>query len=351
MAKKQKIAADLDPSNIPEKWPTIFTGNEVVWNSHSHSYDWVREVDHVILGGEYHCKFKLIDFAAFHVSFQSSSVKLASSFLSTTPISQPHFANRARIVVGECFCMCDPDVCRTIQQRTRMATPADAVGDSDDEQIPDIAIPPAFSEYELSALNYVYPSLWRSFHTAKDKKFQNAAGQMFFTKFGEFLILVHSSCNWYRYQSAHSTNPSGNAQPGALEVIHTAPSKALRQQSSEVIQTHQKRIADYVLFDVEKRMYCIVGEIKSEAAMEAESQNIEQMVGLFRKNQYAMLGFTCNPEFIQARVLIQDINEGVRNLRLYTLGKLGLSAKACQLSLETLAELFIAFTGVVNTTL
>lgn len=60
--------------------------------------------------------------------------------------------------------------------------------------------------------------------------------------------------------------------------------------------------------------------------MDAESQNIEQTVGLFRKNQYAMLGFTCNPDFILPRVLIQDVaGEGVRNLTLYTLPTLSLS--------------------------
>jgi len=41
-------------------------------------------------------------------------------------------------------------------------------------------------------------------------------------------------------------------------------------------------------------------------------RTLSQMVGLFRKNQYATLGFTCNPDFILPRVLIQDVaGEGV----------------------------------------
>ena len=35
-----------------------------------------------------------------------------------------------------------------------------------------------------------------------------------------------------------------------------------------------------------------VGEIKSDASEDAEVQNVEQMVGLFRQRQQAMLGFT-----------------------------------------------------------
>ena len=39
-------------------------------------------------------------------------------------------------------------------------------------------------------------------------------------------------------------------------------------------------------------VYTPVGEIKSDASEDAEVQNVEQMVGLFRQRQQAMLGFT-----------------------------------------------------------
>lgn len=136
--------------------------------------------------------------------------------------------------------------------------------------------------------------------------------------------MVHPDTVQWRYtcRSLHSTNPSGDAQPGALDIILTDLPRDLRQPSSnERKRNHQRRIADYVLFDYHKGMYCIVGEIKSDEMVGAESQNVEQMVDLFRKNQYAMLGFTCNPYSIVPRVLIQV--EGT--LKLYTLPTLSLN--------------------------
>ena len=57
------------------------------------------------------------------------------------------------------------------------------------------------------------------------------------------------------------------------------------------------------MYDTNNHMYCIVGEIQSDES-EAETQNGEVMVGLFRKNQQAMLGFTCNKNVFIPRVLI-----------------------------------------------
>ena len=59
------------------------------------------------------------------------------------------------------------------------------------------------------------------------------------------------------------------------------------------VSVPQVRVADYVLYEKRNAMYCIVGEIKSDNTS-ATAQQIEQMVGLFRKTQQAMLGFTCN---------------------------------------------------------
>ena len=341
MAKKPRIA-DQSPRR---KWPTIFTGNEVVWEDSLHQ--WLTDVKEVRLE-ESQCVFDLMKCQKFNVTLATSSqsVELNNVPLSTTNSSQSEFALRAYLLTTECFRLCDTGECHTIQQHTRPASTA--VADSDDEQVPDPAIPPAFSDDELVVLNYLYPDLWSFFQNAKASNFQNAAGKIFFAKFGEFLLKHSVSRN---HLSLISTNPSGDAQPGAMEIIHTDPSRDMRHSRSQKVQIWQKRIADYVLFDTGRRMYCIVGEIKSEDTT-AESQNIEQMIGLFRKNQYAMLGFTCNPGSIMPRVLIQVVtDEGVRNLRLYTLPTLSLSAKKYQDSLLDLARLFIAFTSVVNITL
>lgn len=297
----------------------------------------------VILEESPPCSFKLLRCPKFNVSLATSSqsVEIDNTPLSTTNSRQSEFALRAVVLVNACFRLCGTaGECHTIQQHTQPAS--FSLSDSDDEQLPEPEIPPAFSDRELTVLNYLYPRLWKSFQNAKAADFQNAAGKMFFFRFGEFLLMHSVGGN---HLSLLSTNPSGDAQPGAMEIIHTDPSKALRNRSSQTVQSRQKRIADYVLFDADRRMYCIVGEVKSEDTT-AESQNIEQMIGLFRKDQYAMLGFTCNQGSILPRVLIQNEDEGVRSLVLYTLRPLSLSAD----SLHFLAKLFIAFTSVVNIT-
>ena len=163
--------------------------------------------------------------------------------------------------------------------------------------------------------------------------FGNAWGKFFFVEFGKFLLLVHHrTAREKQYRSLLSTNPSG-IQPGALALL----------DDDDECPKLQKRVADYTMYDYHNKMYCIVGEIKSGMG-ESTNQNIEQMVGLFRKNQYAMLGFSCNQSSIHLRVLIQH----ERVLSLYILPTLSLEGDDYQFSLFQLAKLFIAFTSVVN---
>ena len=61
-------------------------------------------------------------------------------------------------------------------------------------------------------------------------------------------------------------------------------------------------------------IYTIVGELKSDDTP-AEQQNIEEMLGVWRKNQTALLGFTCNNESVHLRVLLAE----EKQLRLYRL--------------------------------
>ena len=84
-------------------------------------------------------------------------------------------------------------------------------------------------------------------------------------------------------------------------------------------------------------------ELKSVES-EAESQNVEQLIGLFHKNQQAMLGFTCNPRAIIPRILLH--RQGL--LELLTLQPLSLDEQSYLHSLHRLATLFIAFISIVN---
>ena len=73
----------------------------------------------------------------------------------------------------------------------------------------------------------------------------------------------------------------------------------------------------FVVFDHSKNIDTSVGELKSDDSP-AEQQNSEEMLGVWRKNQTALLGFTCNNESVHLRVLLAEENQ----LRLYRLPEL-----------------------------
>lgn len=170
---------------------------------------------------------------------------------------------------------------------------------------------------------------------------RSAMGKFYFFHFGKFLIKVHPTSIQRCYTSACSTNPKGDAQPGNFVIVLTDECRELRQNTTKRISKHQRRVADYTIYDKRNEMYSIVGEIKSDES-DAENQNFEQMVG---KNQQAMLGFTCNKEAIIPGILIQQ-PQGT--LALHTLQTLSLDEENYSVSIRQLAQLFIAFTGIVN---
>ena len=64
--------------------------------------------------------------------------------------------------------------CCTVTQKVQEAS--HSVSDSDDEQIPDPAIPPAFSTTELAMVQACYKKLHSAFRSAVAYRFTNAAG-------------------------------------------------------------------------------------------------------------------------------------------------------------------------------
>ena len=209
---------------------------------------------------------------------------------------------------------------------------------TDDEHIPDPAILPVFSDRELGIANNTYQRLTRAFVSAEHHHFTNAAGKMFFQCLGEFVLLMQpTEC----YVAHHSNNPHGDCQPGSVVVAHTHPATLTRQhQATNQCTCSVERVADFVIFDHHTQMYTIVGAIKSDDAALVEHQNME--LGLWRKHQSAMLGFTCNPQGIHPKVLLRSETF----LIMYHLPCLSHASKP---PLIQLTEFFIAFTSFVNT--
>ena len=302
------------------------------------------DIKEIILGGELQRSFSMGRNHTVSVCFgmQSQSVDVSNFPLSTTNSTEATFYLRAHLLVDQCYQLRYGCPCHSITQVVRSATTTDA--DSDDEQVPDPEIPPAFMQEELIVLNDIYyTSLWPCFQRAMSKRFQNAQGKHFFVALGNFLKRVHLPQSHVCYESTCSTNPKGTCQPGNMELTLTEPPREGRT-STKARKKCQRRVADYVMYDARNFMYSIVGEVKSAEEDAAEYQNVEQMVGLFRKKQKAMLGFTCNPSAFIPRVLIHQQH----TLEMHQLQPLSLSSENFPNSLRSIAELFIAFIAIVN---
>ena len=322
--------------------PTMMYGNSITWASSAK--DWNNDVSSVMIEGENCYSFRIevlnklpLIAAPFSKNPSIIGVPIPTTYKSSINMAQAKvltsFASALSASDGECC-----TVTQVVQEASL------SVSDSDDEQIPDPAIPPAFSNTELAmVVQACYKKLHIAFRSAVAYRFTNAAGKMFFYKFAEFILILRPND---QYEPYISTNPHGDCQPGSSTITHTVPKRNTRHtEANDTSSSTTERVADFVVFDHSKNIYTIVGEIKSDDSP-AEQQNIEEMLGVWRKNQTAMLGFTCNNESVHLRVLLTEEN----HLRLYSLPELCLSPAKVKVTLSIVAELFLAFTSFIDTT-
>ena len=323
--------------------PTMMYGNSITWASSAK--DWYHDVSTVMIEGEKCYSFRIEEInkmpliaAPFskHPSIRLLAHPIPTTYKSSINMAQAKvltsFASALSASAGECF-----TVTQIVQEASH------SLSDSDDEQIPDPAIQPAFSNTELAMVQACYQKLHSAFRSAVAYRFSNAAGKMFFYNFAEFILILRPNAQFKPYIS---TNPHGDCQPGSSTITHTVPKRNTRHtEANDTSSSTTERVADFVVFEHSKNIYTIVGEIKSDDSP-AEQQNIEEMLGVWRKNQTAMLGFTCNNESVHLRVLLAEENQ----LRLYRLPELCLSPAKFKVTLSIVAELFLAFTSFIDTT-
>ena len=326
MAKKPKLS---------DNWPNVLSGNEVIWSSKESNID--IDIKSVELEKLECSPFSVIRDCSWRVHFSTTGTvfELAGKSITVLQTPQiPEFSWRATKLCQHCD-LVDSSGPVVFNQVVREATIA-SNPDSDDEQLADPAIPKYFSERELIIINYNFAALSESFSLAKNKHLQNHAGKLFFTNLGKFVmsVLPLPPDSYYNnsFHSFHSTNPKGDAQPGACSVIMSYPAVRTRPVK-ETTNSAMNLVADYVLYDTLRKFCCVVGEVKSEIE-DAEQQNVYQMLACFRKDQTVMLGFTANREYIQPRLLLRSGSK----LNLYILSKLNLSLSN---SISDLARLFV----------
>lgn len=85
-----------DSGGSDDDWPTVFSGNEVVWQDSAHNLS--VDVKEVKLGGEQHCSFNVgMDRTCFLNNSNTQFVEVDKFALSTTNSSQPNFSLRAHL--------------------------------------------------------------------------------------------------------------------------------------------------------------------------------------------------------------------------------------------------------------
>ena len=333
-------------SKLSDDWPIVLSGNRVLWSSKQ--FEWSTNVETVILGKEQVCNFVYRQNVTWTVTFATtgSVFKIGGVQVESTDPDITHFAHRATMLCNHCTLLSSEEPQEFVQHTRKAVDPKLLSPDSDDDQLPDYELPEAFSKVELNVINYLYIKLWYAFQQAKAKSFQNQAGKEFFTDLGNYLIMVYPfSPAVYKFKSTHSTNPKGDAQPGACSILMSIPKITTKSTNPDDTSDLKCRMtADYVLYNKQKDVCCVVGEVKGENEDAAESQNITQMVASFRENQSAMLGFTANPNHIVPRFLWKSVADDIVTLTLSMLKKIDMTDTNAVL---WIAKLFMAFVTIV----
>ena len=135
----------------------------------------------------------------------------------------------------------------------------------------------------------------------------SCVGKEFLDATGEYIDLctrldVTTSSQFLYF---HTTS-TGGPQPGALYLRWSLPCRELKATSSKVVKrqsTLNERYADNIVYDTTNTINVIVSEVKESEGSAIESQNNEQMLGLWKGSQQAMLGFDVQGHCVRPKVL------------------------------------------------
>ena len=242
----------------PQVSPTMMYGNSLTWARSAK--DWPNDLATVLIEGEkgYSFRMEVLETmpriaAPFSKNPSITGVPIPATYKSSSNMAQ------AKVLTSfaSALSASDGDCC-TVTQKVQEAS--HSVSDSDDEQLPDPALPPAFSTTELALVQVCSKNLHFAFRSAVTHGFTNAVGKMFFYHFAAFILLLRPTDQFKPYIS---TNPHGDCQPGSSSLTHTVPKRKTRDtEANDTSSSTTERVADFVVFDQSKTIYTIVGEIK-----------------------------------------------------------------------------------------
>ena len=217
--------------------------------------------------------------------------------------------------------------------------------DSDDEQVPTSPVVPAFTTTELSVVQSAFDRTLEAYRDGMDIGFTNCIGKNFAVKICEYV----DTCCWSgREHKCLISTATGPTQPGACYIKWETPPRHIRSESDAPVVTLHERYADAIVYSKASLQNKVVIEIKDEIGTDktAEAQHNEQMVGLWRCDQHAMLGLEFYSDTVQPKVLLRLYGKDVLNM--FYLPRLKLEDGA---DLLVLTELLVAFMVYVKCSL
>lgn len=185
--------------------------------------------------------------------------------------------------------------------RSRPGQQADP--ESDGEDIPDHPIIPVYTQYELSIVNFMFLRLRETYEAALKVGLYNCVGKYFLERFSEFLDLcTRVDVNMAsKFLHVHNTS-TGAPQPGAFVVKWSIP-KRVNLSGGQRSEIPKERYADNVTYDKLTYINVITSEVKENEDSAIEAQNNEQIVGLWKHSQQAMLGLEARGFTVRPKVL------------------------------------------------
>ena len=285
-------------------------------------------------------KLSLEEFALeplFTVDLPNLQVTMGPVTFKTMPNIIDDFVDKAKIIGDGISVLSSQNYEKIIPVEFPAREGTDA--DSDNGvNVPDRAKTNPFTKENLAVINACYFDLHKNYQQAKRCSFQNPYGKYFFTSLGRFVTLLDETS---KCESFLSTNTHGVYQPGSLKVTWVTKAHQTRQGSSSVVEAEQERVSDFVVWDPVKNIYIITGEIKSSDYEPALFQVKEQMIGLLKANQTAILGLVVWPSEILPIILKRSGNV----MKWYYLQKVKVGEEAY---FSALANLYIACIHLID---
>ena len=193
-------------------------------------------------------------------------------------------------------------------RRARHGREADT--DSGGDDIPDPPIIPVYNEAQMGVVNFVFNNcLLVNYKSAVEVGLYNCVGKYFLdgiSTYADLCTRANVAVGSY-FMCRHSTS-TGSPQPGAFWVKWSIP-KNLTEGEENRSTVQRERYADHVIYDRNTSINVVVSEVKENPESALEAQNNEQMLGLWKKSQQAMLGFEAKGQILRPKILYFDGEE------------------------------------------